>query len=73
MKLPGKPIATGSGFGASFGLRVNGRDPGVRFSTIAEALANASMLLAQGNSRVEIYDRSSGRIVQHVIPNPAQA
>lgn len=72
MKLRGKPIATVREPDASFGIRVNGRDPGVSFSTVTEALSNAS-LLAQRHGSVEIYDRRTGRIVQHVIPNPAQA
>ena len=67
MALTPRPVNTG------FGIRVDGRDTGISFPRVAEAEGGARQLFAHGYKRVEIFDRVSGNIVAHVIPNPTTA
>jgi len=56
-----------------FGIRVEGRDPGIRFLTISDAERGAAKLSERGYKGVLIFDRASGRVVEHVSPHPAHA
>lgn len=56
-----------------FGIRVDDRDTGISFPSISDAKGGAGRLFAHGYKRVEIFDRVSGSIVEHVIPNPTAA
>jgi hypothetical protein len=64
-----KPTLVNTGFG----IRVDGRDTGISFPNLGEAQGGAIRLCAHGYLSVEIFDRASGTIVQHVIPNPTAA
>lgn len=57
----------------AFGIRVDSRDVGISFPNAADAAAAAGGLSAHGYKKIEIFDRLSGRIVNHVSPNPASA
>lgn len=46
------------------GLQVRGQDPGVSFSSLEEATANARVLLERGYDRVAVFDRISGKILR---------
>lgn len=62
-----RPLAVG------FGIRVDGRDAGISFSSVADAEGGAQRLSAQGYKHVDIFERMSGRIVEYVSPRPADA
>jgi hypothetical protein len=67
MTLKQVPIMSG------FGVRVDGRDTGISFPRVADARGGTHRLLAHGYQRVEIFDRESGRVIEHVIPHPTAA
>jgi len=54
-----------------YGIRVSGRDLGVRFSTAAEAKTSAQKLLFDGYIGVEIFEHITGQIVEIVAPEAA--
>jgi len=56
-----------------FGIRVDGRDAGITFPTISDAEGGASQLIAHGYAQITIFDRVSGRVINHVSPNPKTA
>jgi hypothetical protein len=62
-----RPLAVG------FGIRVDGRDAGISFSTVADAEGGAHRLSAQGYKQVDIFERLSGRVVEYVSPRPSEA
>jgi hypothetical protein len=74
MMLRGKSVAikVGQIGEETFGIRVDGVDPGISFSTVTAALVDADKLRARGYRSVVIFDRSSGCVVKHVIPEPDQ-
>ncbi len=59
--------------GSGFGIRVDGRDPGVNFSSVSDAARDANTLSALGYKSVVVFDRLSGRVVEHVSPDPSLA
>lgn len=59
--------------GIGFGIRVEGRDTGITFPTLADAEGGANQLLAHGYAQIAIFDRVSGRVIDHVSPNPKTA
>jgi|HubBroStandDraft_6_1064221.scaffolds.fasta_scaffold414996_2 hypothetical protein len=59
--------------GIGFGIRVDGRDAGITFPTISDAEGGATQLLAHGYTQITIFDRVSGRVIDHVSPNPKTA
>ena len=42
------------------GIRADGHDPGVRFTSLDDALASAQRLLQRGYKTAEIFDRQTG-------------
>jgi hypothetical protein len=59
--------------GIGFGIRVDGRDTGITFPTISDAEGGAHQLLAHGYKEITIFDRVSGRAINHVSPSPKTA
>ncbi len=59
--------------GIGYGIRVDGRDPGITFPTIEDAEGGAGALIAQGYAQITIFDRVSGRVIDFVSPNPKTA
>jgi hypothetical protein len=59
--------------GIGFGIRVDGRDAGITFPTMRDAEGGADELLAHGYTQITIFDRVSGRVINHVSPNPKTA
>ena len=47
----------------AFGIRVEGRDAGIIFSTVAEAVGGGRQLIGHGYIRVEIFERTSGAVI----------
>lgn len=56
-----------------FGVCVDGRDTGISFPSVAEAQGGAHRLFAHGYRRVDIFDRVTGNVVEHVVPDPSVA
>jgi len=56
-----------------FGIRVDGRDVGITFSSAPDAEGGADRLFAHGYKKIEIFDRASGSVIKHVSPSPAAA
>jgi len=50
--------------GFSVGIRVDGKDVGLVFSSISDADRNAQQLVSTGFSSVAIFDRSTGRAIR---------
>ena len=47
----------------AFGIRVEGRDAGIVFKTVAEAVSGARLLVEYGYLRVEVFERTSGVVL----------
>ena len=58
---------------ARLGIRVDGRDVGITFSSAPDAEGGAGQLFAHGYQKIEIFDRASGSVIKHVSPSPAAA
>ncbi len=56
-----------------FGLRIEGRDLGMSFATMLDAKESATKLACEGYGKIAIFERLSGRVVEHVSPNPSEA
>ena len=50
----------------AYGIRVEGRDAGIIFPTVAEALGGAHRLIEHGYLRIEIFERASGSLITRV-------
>ena len=50
----------------AYGIRVEGRDAGINFPTVTEALGGAHRLIEHGYLRIEIFERTSGNLVTRV-------
>lgn len=47
----------------AFGIRAEGRDAGIIFKTVAEAVSGARLLVEYGYLRVEVFERTSGAVL----------
>ncbi len=54
----------------NYGIHVDGRDTGITFATTTDAAAGALHLANSGFLHISIFDRTSGRVVEHVRPSP---
>ncbi len=62
-----RQAAAGARFHAldrDLGIRADGHDPGVRFTAIDEALANARKLIERGYKSAEVFDRQTGQTLR---------